>query len=135
MQTSVIEATITNRIERRLGEAEGIRLIESHTVTGVSVVRVYFHRDVEPGLALAQVRALAQGAFAGVEGKCRVLPGIDIGIPTGPRSRKASPDDTYAAVAAALKAGADGVVLSRKYSEMRLDNLAAAGRAVRDCLG
>jgi hypothetical protein len=34
-----------------------------------------------------------------------------------------------------LKAGADGVVLSRKYSEMRLENLAAAGRAVKDCLG
>lgn len=67
-------------------------------------------------------------------GKCRVLPGIDIGIPTGARSRKASPDDTYSAVAAALRAGADGVVLSRKYSEMRLENLAAAGRAVRDGL-
>lgn len=58
----------------------------------------------------------------------------NIGIPTGRESRKASPEDTYAAVAAALKAGSDGVVLSRKYSEMRLDNLAAAGRAVRDCL-
>jgi hypothetical protein len=74
-------------------------------------------------------------AIAGVEGKCRILPGIDIGIPTGLRSRKASPDDTYAAVAASLRAGADGLVLSRKYSEMRLDNLAAAGRAVKDCLG
>ena len=39
------------------------------------------------------------------QGKCRILPGIDIGIPTGKNSRKASPDDTYAAVAAALKAG------------------------------
>jgi multidrug efflux pump subunit AcrB len=63
MQTSAMEATITNRVERRLDQAGGIRLIESHTVTGVSVVRVYFHRDVDPGLALAQVSALAQGAF------------------------------------------------------------------------
>jgi hypothetical protein len=31
-----------------------------------------------------------------------------------------------------LKAGADGLILSRKYSEMQLANLAAAGRAVRD---
>jgi hypothetical protein len=84
------------------------------------------------GLSPDYVARETRRALAGVEGKCRVLPGIDIGIPTGPRSRKASPDDTYAAVAAALKAGADGVVLSRKYSEMRLDNLAAAGRAVRD---
>jgi hypothetical protein len=87
------------------------------------------------GLSADYVARETRRALAGVEKKCRVLPGIDNGIPTGLRSRKASPDDTYAAVAAALKAGADGVVLSRKYSEMRLDNLAAAGRAVRDCLG
>ena len=29
-------------------------------------------------------------------------------------------------------AGAHGIILSRKYSEMKLDNLRAAGRAVRD---
>jgi hypothetical protein len=40
--------------------------------------------------------------------------------------------DTYAATLAALKAGAHGVILSRKYSEMRLANLSAAGRAVRE---
>ena len=58
--------------------------------------------------------------------------GIDIGIPTAKNSRKASPDDTHAAVTAALKAGADGLILSRKYSEMQLANLATAGaRAVR----
>ena len=65
-------------------------------------------------------------------GKCRILPGIDIGIPTGKNSRQASPDDTYAAVMAALKAAAQGVILSRKYSEMRLANLEAGGRAAGD---
>ncbi len=34
-----------------------------------------------------------------------------------------------------LKAGAVGLLYSRKYSEMRLANLAAAGRAVRDFKG
>jgi hypothetical protein len=86
------------------------------------------------GLSPDYVAGETRRALEGVGGRCRVLPGIDIGIPTGAHSRKASPDDTYAAVAAALRAGADGVVLSRKYSEMRLENLAAAGRAVRDCL-
>ena len=84
------------------------------------------------GLSPDYVFRETQRALAGVQGKCRVLPGIDIGIPTGKASRKASPDDTYAAVAAALKAGADGLILSRKYSEMQSANLAAAGRAVRD---
>ncbi len=86
------------------------------------------------GLSADYVARETKRALQGVEGRCRILPGIDIGIPTGPNSRKAAPEDTYAAVAAALKAGADGVVLSRKYSEMRLDNLAAAGRAVHDCV-
>jgi len=71
-------------------------------------------------------------AIAGVKGKCKVLPGVDIGIPTHAGSRKASPEDTYAATMAALKANPDGVIFSRKYSEMMLANLDAAGRAVRD---
>jgi hypothetical protein len=84
------------------------------------------------GLSADYVFRETRRALAGAGGKCRVLPGIDIGIPTGKNSRKSSPEDTYAAVAAALRAGADGLVLSRKYSEMPLANLAAAGRAVRD---
>jgi len=86
------------------------------------------------GLSPDYVERETQRAIAGVKGKCRMLPGIDIGIPTGRNSRKASPEDTYAAVAAALKAGADGVILSRKYSEMELANLSGAGKAVRDAL-
>jgi hypothetical protein len=43
-----------------------------------------------------------------------------------------SPEDVYAATTAALKAGAQGVIFSRKYSEMRLANLAAGGRAVKE---
>jgi hypothetical protein len=84
------------------------------------------------GLSPDYVTRETQRALTGVQGKCRILPGIDIGIPTGRNSRQASPDDTYAATLAALKAGAQGVILSRKYSEMRLANLAAAGRAFRD---
>jgi hypothetical protein len=33
---------------------------------------------------------------------------------------------------AAFHAGADGVILSRKYSEMHLSNLGAAGAAIRE---
>ncbi|MGC8639084.1 MAG: hypothetical protein ACP5XB_04315 [Isosphaeraceae bacterium] len=85
------------------------------------------------GLSPDYIARETKRALQGAGGKCRILPGIDIGIPTGRTSRKASPADTYAAVAAALKAGSGGVILSRKYSEMRLDNLSAAGRAVQDC--
>jgi hypothetical protein len=86
------------------------------------------------GLSPNYVSQETRRALAGVKGKCKVFLGIDIGIPTGKNSRKASGADTYAAVTAALKAGADGLILSRKYSEMHLTNLAAAGRAVRDAV-
>ena len=47
------------------------------------------------GLSPDYVFRETKRALAGVAGKCRILPGIDIGIPTGARSRKASPEDTY----------------------------------------
>jgi hypothetical protein len=86
----------------------------------------------QAGLSADYVFRETKRALTGVEGRCKILPGIDIDIPTGQNSRKAMPDDTYAAAAAGLKAGADGLLYSRKYSEMRLANLAAAGQAVRD---
>jgi hypothetical protein len=33
---------------------------------------------------------------------------------------------------AAFRGGADGVILSRKYSEMKLDNLRSAGDALKE---
>jgi len=62
---------------------------------------------------------------------CKIYPGIDIDVPTEANQKKTTPDDVYAATAAGLKAGADGVLFSRKYSEMRLANLAAGGKAAR----
>jgi hypothetical protein len=84
------------------------------------------------GLSPDYVARETKRALDGVQGRCKILPGIDIGIPTGKNSRKAASEDTYAAVAAALKAGANGLILSRKYSEMNLANLAAAGKAARE---
>jgi hypothetical protein len=84
------------------------------------------------GLSADYVFREMQRAIAGVKGKCGVVAGIDVNIPVSPGSRIASPDDTYKATQAGLKAGSQGVILSRKYSEMMLANVAAAGRAIRD---
>lgn len=84
------------------------------------------------GLSPDYVLRETQRAKTGVQGKSLILPGIDINIPTGTNSRKASVEDTYSATLAAFKGGADGVILSRKYAEMKLANLEAAGNAVRD---
>ena len=54
------------------------------------------------GLSPDYVFRETQRAIDGVQGKCKVLPGIDIGLPVGRNSHKATPDDTYAATAAGL---------------------------------
>jgi len=64
--------------------------------------------------------------------KTQLWPGIDIDIPTGANQSKSTPDGTKQAVLAAFRAGADGVLLSRKYSEMKLANLRGAGDAIRE---
>ena len=67
------------------------------------------------------------GRVAALGGRARVYPGLDVNIPTPDHVRQCTPQDVRAGVAAALDGGADGFVLSRKYSEMTLDNLAAVG--------
>lgn len=84
------------------------------------------------GMSADTVYRETQRAVQGAKGKCLILPGIDVNIPTGRNSRKASEQDTYEATLAAYKGGADGVILSRKYSEMFLANLKGAGRAIRE---
>jgi hypothetical protein len=71
-------------------------------------------------------------ALASAGSSMKIWPGIDIDIPTAPTSKKTAPEDVYLAVKAAFEGGAHGVLLSRKYSEMRLDNLGGAGRALRE---
>jgi hypothetical protein len=87
------------------------------------------------GLSSDYVGRETRRALADVPAQCRIYPGIDIDIPTGAEQKKTSPEDVYGATTAALKAGAQGVIFSRKYSEMKLANLAAGGKAARECNG
>ncbi len=85
------------------------------------------------GLSSDYVYREAKRAREGLNGaKTQLWPGIDIDIPTGQAQSKCTPEGTRDAVRAALRAGADGVLLSRKYSEMKLANLRGAGTAIRE---
>lgn len=84
------------------------------------------------GLSADYVFRETRRALADVKGKCKIYPGIDIDIPTGPHEKQTTPEDVFASTTAGLKAGAEGVIFSRKYSEMMLANLAAGGKAVRE---
>src|SRR5262249_21686370 len=84
------------------------------------------------GLSADYVARETRRAVSGVSGNVKIWPGIDVDIPTGASQKKTQPDDVYQSVKAAFAGGAHGVILSRKYSEMALANLRAAGRAVRE---
>ncbi len=71
----------------------------------------------------------ARAALEGLQTK--LWPGIDIDIPTAAGHSKCTPAGTIGAVTAAFRGGADGVILSRKYSEMSLGNLRSAGEALK----
>src|SRR5215475_11656569 len=63
MPASSIEKTITNRIERWVNQAPGAAKVESKSVPGVSVVKIYFRDDVDPNAALTMTTSLAQGTL------------------------------------------------------------------------
>src|SRR5271168_3394678 len=63
MPASSIEKTITNRIERWVNQAPGAARVESKSVPGVSVVKIYFRDDIDSNEALTQVNSLALGTL------------------------------------------------------------------------
>jgi hypothetical protein len=86
----------------------------------------------EHGFSSDYVYRETKRARAGLAGTATKLwPGIDIDIPTSANESKSSPEGTFNAVTAAFRGGADGVILSRKYSEMKLANLKGAGSAIK----
>jgi hypothetical protein len=85
------------------------------------------------GLSPDYVYRETKRALEGVAGtKTLIWPGIDIDIPTEANNSKSTPQSVKEAVLAAFRAGAPGVILSRKYSEMRLADLSGAGDAIRE---
>jgi multidrug efflux pump subunit AcrB len=63
MPAASVERTITNRIERWTTQAPGAQLVESKSVPGVSVVKIYFRDDIDPNAALTLTNSLALGAL------------------------------------------------------------------------
>ncbi|MCX7664073.1 MAG: efflux RND transporter permease subunit [Gemmataceae bacterium] len=63
MPADSVEKTITNRVERWVNQAPGVRQVESRSVPGVSVVRVLFREDIDPNAALTMSNSLALGTL------------------------------------------------------------------------
>jgi hypothetical protein len=61
----------------------------------------------------------------------QVWPGIDIDVPTAAGHSHATPESVRDAVRAVFRAGAEGILLSRNFTEMKPENLAGAGAAIK----
>jgi hypothetical protein len=91
-----------------------------------------FDKIPTTGLTAEYVSRETTRAIAGVVGSdVQIYPGIDIDVPTKRTDKRTTPDDVRRSVKAAIGAGANGVVLSREYTEMWLANLTAAGDTLR----
>jgi hypothetical protein len=100
---------------------------------GDSVDELY-RSSLSPDYVYRETKRCVEGV-AGT--KTQILPGIDVDIPSGdiaPEAHymKCTPESTKAVTLAAYRGGAQGLVISRKYSEMRLANLGAVGEALRE---
>lgn len=63
MPSASVERTITNRLERWINQAPGVTLLESRSLTGVSVIRATFRDGTNPNTALTMANSLALGAL------------------------------------------------------------------------
>ncbi len=76
-----------------------------------------------------------------VQGRCAIIPGIGVDVPNnfqggpsaGPTGRPfgSTPASVRAAVTHAFAAGGSGILISREYDEMRVENLRAIGDTLR----
>lgn len=58
MPPEMVEKDISTRLERFTSQADGIETQESKSITGVSIVKDYFHPNIDPAAAIASVSSL-----------------------------------------------------------------------------
>ena len=95
---------------------------------------------VEPGVDALETQGFSpdyvyretRRSVASANGATMIYPGIGFDVPWGNRTMPADPEEVYEATMRAFEGGASGIVVSREYEEMKLPNLRAVGRAVRE---
>ena len=101
-----------------------------------------YDKNVEPNLNKLETTGFSpdyvyretKRSVASAEGKTKIYTGIGFDVPWGSNTfpQTADPEKIYEAVHKSFEAGAAGIVVSREYEEMRLPNLRAVGRAIRE---
>lgn len=99
-----------------------------------------YDTDLEPeldampteGMSPEYVWRQVRRCVVAVQGKIPVYAGVGFDVPTDGNPMRSAPEKVHRAVYRSFEAGAAGLLVSREYDEMRLENLQAVGRAVDD---
>lgn len=120
-----------DRFMRELSERQVLDLL--YAVLGYDgEAEPRYEELVRRGLSPDYVYRETRRCVAGVGDRIPVYPGIGFDIPWKGEHFPSDPDTVYQATRAAFRGGASGLIISREYDEMRLDNLRAVGRAVHE---
>ena len=85
------------------------------------------------GFSAAYVERETRRSAAAVAGHpVQIWPGVDIDVPVEPGESQCTPESVASAVKAAFTGGAQGIILSRNYTEMKPENLSGAGKALNE---
>jgi hypothetical protein len=92
-----------------------------------------YDKLAETGFSADYVEREVRRAVECVSGHpVQVWPGVDIDVPVSANESHCTPESVGLAVKAAFKGGAQGIILSRNYTEMKPENLSGAGAALRE---
>ena len=91
-----------------------------------------YDKLVATGLSADYVERETRRAVEGVVGQpVQIWPGVDIDVPVEKGAGHCTPESVGRAVKAVFTGGAQGIILSRNYVEMKPENLSGAGAALR----
>jgi hypothetical protein len=85
----------------------------------------------QAGFPAAYVKKWTENLIADTGGRCKVYPGIGVGVGDAGGGKPITPEETRASVEAAFDGGAHGLMLSRNYSEAELSTLRAVGDVLK----
>jgi len=92
-----------------------------------------YDRLAATGFSAGYVECETRRSVASVSGHpVQIWPGVDIDVPAEKGESHCTPQSVALAVKAAFAGGAQGIILSRNYTEMKPENLSGAGRALRE---
>jgi hypothetical protein len=82
------------------------------------------------GMSIEYVWREIRRAVLAVDGKAEIYSGVGFDVPTNGNPMRSAPERVFDAAYRSFEAGASGLLVSREYDEMRIENLEAVGRAI-----